>query len=277
MNIRSLQSNWHVIAATVAATLIITACQTPQTASKPAPDSGISGAQGKGVTQPPPLPAAPPTPAEKAQSQKLALDALDQLQNGDESSARTTLDQALKMDPGNEVARKLMDQIKADAQQELGPAFFRYTVQSDDTLSKIAQRFLNDRYRFYILAKYNDLRVPNRLAAGQVIKIPGKEPPPTPTKAPSKTPEPPKPEPVQKTADPAPKPPEPTPKPAEVDKNKALIQRLGREAEACQRKQDLDCAIGKWDQVLLLDPDNQPAKLKREKAIELKKQLKEIK
>ena len=56
-----------------------------------------------------------------------------------------------------------------------------------------------------------------------------------------------------------------------------MIQRTTRDAEACQRKQDLDCAIQKWDLVLQLDPDNQAAKLKREKAIELKRQLQEIK
>ena len=67
-----------------------------------------------------------------------------------------------------------MDQIKADAQKELGAVFFRYTVQRDDSLSKLAQQYLGDRFRFYILAKYNDIQNPSRLSAGQVIKLPGK-------------------------------------------------------------------------------------------------------
>ncbi len=58
------------------------------------------------------------------------------------------------------------------------PTFFRYTVQRDDSLSKLAQQYLGDRFRFYILAKYNDMANPSRLAAGQVIKIPGKAQPP---------------------------------------------------------------------------------------------------
>ena len=71
-----------------------------------------------------------------------------------------------------------MDQIKADPQKELGATFFRYTVQRDDSLSKIAQQYLGDRFRFHILAKYNDIANPSKLAAGQVIKIPGRAPPP---------------------------------------------------------------------------------------------------
>ena len=54
--------------------------------------------------------------------------------------------------------------------------FFRYTVQRDDSLSKLAQQYMGDRFRFYILAKYNDMASPSKLAAGQVIKIPGRAP-----------------------------------------------------------------------------------------------------
>ena len=114
----------------------------------------------------------------KAQSQKFALEAVDQLQNGDEIAARQTLAKALALDPANDIAKKMNDQIAADAQRELGPTFFRYTVARDDSLSKLAQQYLGDRFRFYILAKYNDITNPSRLAAGQVIKIPGRAPPP---------------------------------------------------------------------------------------------------
>ena len=96
------------------------------------------------------------------------------------------------LDPTSDLARKLMDQIKADPQKELGATFFRYTVQRDDSLSKIAQQYLGDRYKFHILAKYNDIPNPSKLAAGQVIKVPGRAPPPGTPKpaAPAPTPEP---------------------------------------------------------------------------------------
>src|SRR5207344_576811 len=103
---------------------------------------------------------------------------IDLLQNGDEAGARAKLEQAQTVDPSNDLARKLMDQIKADPQKELGAVSFRYTVQRDDSMSKLAQQYLGDRFRFYILAKYNDIHNPSRLGAGQVIKIPGRAPPP---------------------------------------------------------------------------------------------------
>jgi tetratricopeptide (TPR) repeat protein len=118
------------------------------------------------------------TPAQaKAQAQRLAIETIDLLQNGDEAGARAKLEQAQTLDASNDLARKLMEQIKADPQKELGTVSFRYTVQRDDSISKLAQQYLGDRFRFYILARYNDIQNPSKLAAGQVIKIPGRAPP----------------------------------------------------------------------------------------------------
>ncbi len=168
--------------ATLAAVLV--ACATPEP-PKPAP---VAPPPAPVVAPEPPKPVAPPvpelTPAQaKAQAQKLTIEAVTQLQNGDEASAQRTLEQALALDPTNDLAKKLMEQIKADPQKELGVVFFRYTVQRDDSLSKLAQQYLGDRFRFHILAKYNDIANPSRLAAGQVIKIPGKAPAPAPAAA----------------------------------------------------------------------------------------------
>ena len=107
---------------------------------------------------------------------KLAIQAVDLLQNGDEPAAHAVLDRALAADATNDLAKKLLDQIRADPQKELGGVYFRYTVQRDDSLSKLAQQYLGDRFRFYILARYNEMPNPSWLAAGQVIKIPGKGP-----------------------------------------------------------------------------------------------------
>jgi tetratricopeptide (TPR) repeat protein len=248
--------------------------------------------------------------AAKAQAQKLALEAVDQLQNGDESAARTTLERAAQLDPGNDLARKLGDQIRADAQRELGPVYFRYTVQKDDTLSKLAQQFLGDRFRFYILAKYNDIANPSRVAAGQVIRIPGRAPPPAaaalppdalvvppaPTAAPARA------------ADADAKPRDDVaealkkvaelqsagnleaayfaytdlaqryPASAEAAKRRdasraALLRSLDREASTAFQRQNLDLAIAKWDRILEIDPDNRKARLERERAQDLKRKL----
>jgi tetratricopeptide (TPR) repeat protein len=295
----------------VVASLLCAACasEPPSGPSAPAPTPA-----GRAPTAPAPAPepAAPPPPmAEptrdaKAQAQRTAMEAVDQLQNGDETSARATLDRALSMDPANELAKKLMDQIRADAQRELGSTFFRYTVQPDDSLSKLAQRFLGDRFRFYILAKYNDLTNPSRLHTGQVIKIPGKEPPPV--AAPARPPE------VAKPAEPEAKPPEVLVNEAERlykqalaqrqsgdldaayaslrDANRRepsnatyskqlettridLVRRYDRAATQAFQRQNLDLAIKNWDRVIDLDPNNQKAKLERARAEDLKKRMQE--
>jgi tetratricopeptide (TPR) repeat protein len=245
------------------------------------------------------------TPAQaKAQAQRLALDAVDQLQNGDEVSARQTLDKALALDPTNDLAKKLQDQIKADAQKELGPVFFRYTVQKDDSLSKLAQQYMGDRFRFYILAKYNDMASPNKLAAGQVIKIPGRQPatpppivaPPAPTSdvaapaAPEAKPRDDVADLLQKGKDLEAKgdlegayaayieAAKKTPVNAEAVRRRdatrtALLRKLDREGTQAFQRQNLDLAITKWDRVLEIDPNNQKAKLERERCLELKRKM----
>lgn len=296
------------------AALVLASCATPP---PPAPAPAPAPAP---VAPPPepPKPVAPPvpelTPAQaKAQAQKLSIDAITQLQNGDEAAAQHTLEQALGLEPANELAKKLMDQIKADPQKELGTVFFRYTVQRDDSMSKIAQQYLGDRFKFYILARYNDIQIPSKLAAGQVIRIPGKAPPPgaappRPALAPAPT----------DTTDEAAKAAAAeaaTPRNAAtalmqqgLDLQKSgniegaydafreaalrdpgnrdaalqrdamrqqLARRYEREATQAFQRQNLDESIAKWDRVLALEPGNQKAKLERERAIDLRKKLNE--
>lgn len=167
---------------------LLAGCATPPAgtpAAAPAPKAGTAApatpVAPSAAAAAAPAPRAAPVPEmspaqAKAQAQKHVLEAVDQLQNGDEAAGRQSLERALALDPGSDLARNLRDQIDADAQKELGGVFFRYTVQRDDSLSKLAQQYLGDRFKFYILAKYNDIANPGRLAAGQVIKIPGKAP-----------------------------------------------------------------------------------------------------
>jgi len=163
---------WAVVA------LALAGCATPEPAPAPAP----APAPPPVVAAPEPVKPAPPpepqlTPAQaKQQAHKLTIDAIAQLQNGEVAAAQKLLDQAQALDPTNDLARKMQDQIKADPQKELGTVFFRYTVQRDDSLSKIAQTYMGDRFKFHILAKYNDIANPSKLAAGQVIKVPGRGP-----------------------------------------------------------------------------------------------------
>ena len=296
-----------LVLAAAAALLVACAAEPP----KPAP---VAPAPAPVAAPEPPKPAAPPvpdlTPAQaKTQAQKLAIDAVTQLQNGDEASATRTLEQALALDSNNDLAKKLMEQIKADPQKELGAVFFRYTVQRDDSLSKIAQQYLGDRFRFHILAKYNDISNPSKLAAGQVIKVPGKAPPPTAARPAA---------PAAEATDEAAKAAateSATPRGASValmqqgadlqksgnlegaydayreaavrdpgNKDAAtqrdnvrqqLARRYEREATQAFQRQNLDEAINKWDRVLALEPNNQKAKLERERALDLRKRMSE--
>jgi tetratricopeptide (TPR) repeat protein len=297
--------------------VILGGCATPPPAPAPEPAAPPPVAAApeppKPVAPPPPPVPEPSTPQTRAHAQKLVLEAVEKLQNGDEPAARTILEQALTLDSANDLAKKLLDQIKADPQKELGAVFFRYTVQRDDSLSKLAAQYLGDRFRFHILAKYNEIPNPSRLAAGQVIKIPGRAQaavatpaPPRPAAAPVADPE----EAVKAAVLDS-----TTPRNAASslmqqggDRQKAgdlegaydayreavardpankeamaqrdavrvsLVRRYEREAAQSFQRQNLNDAITKWDRILVLDPNNQKAKLERERAIDLRKRMTE--
>ena len=303
------------LALMVVIALLVTGCATPpESAPAPAPAPvPVAPAPPPVVEAPKPAPPPAPelTPAQaKAQAHKLAIEAITQLQTGDEPAAQKTLDDALKLDPANELAKKLMDQIKADPQKELGAVYFRYTVQRDDSLSKLAQQYLGDRYRFHILAKYNDIANPSKLAAGQVIKIPGRQPTAAARPAAATAPEP-----ADDEAAKAATPEASTPRSASValmqqgaayqkagnleaayeayrdaaardpanrdaaaqrdSTRNTLARRYERDAALAFQRQNLDDAIANWDRVLALEPNNQKAKLERERALDLRKKLAE--
>lgn len=52
------------------------------------------------------------------------------------------------------------------------PAARTYTVKSGDTLSKIAAAELGSYKRYSEIAKMNDIRDPNRISVGQVLRLP---------------------------------------------------------------------------------------------------------
>ena len=102
--------------------------------------------------------------------------AINALQAGQEANAKKELDVVLRNEPDNKVARSLLAQINIDpnkyfASQEA----FNYTLQSGDTLTSIAQRFLDEPLKFHILARLNGITDPANLAPGRVIKVPGKK------------------------------------------------------------------------------------------------------
>lgn len=108
-----------------------------------------------------------------ADARKHLRNTLEPLMAGDEAAARNELRLALCQEPDDETAKSLLWQLDAVADDVLGREFFCYTVREGDSLPRIAKEFLGDPYRFYLLAKYNDLEQPGRLRVGQCLKIPG--------------------------------------------------------------------------------------------------------
>ena len=276
-----------------------------------APSSASTG-QHEAEPPAPPTPAVPTSPSAQQQAYKAALSAASILESGSEDQARAELLRALALDPNSKLAQSLMHQITADPIATLGRESFAYTLRSGDTLSSVAERFLGDRFTFYLLARYNDIKVPRQVAAGQTMRVPGKTPSPFPSPKPETkvTPqaeannEPPAPTPVPI------RPAEPTPGERALQKAEAaersgdlalalaelrrastldpppdkiaqlqqrLVSRFTHDARSAFAKQDLDGSIRNWDRVLTIDPGNDTAQLEKQRSIALKEKVRALK
>ena len=106
------------------------------------------------------------TPRERVQR------AIQLLDEGDEAMAMVEIDAMLAINPHDTTAVKLRDQVKADPEKLLGKSHFPYSVKPGETTSSLAKRYLGDALLFYALSRYNNLEAPNRLRAGQTLKMP---------------------------------------------------------------------------------------------------------
>ncbi|ARO87998.1 hypothetical protein EBAPG3_009580 [Nitrosospira lacus] len=152
--------------------------------------AGLCGCALVPAPKPAPLPPEPePAPVPvvvvpQGTAKELFKAGVDALQHGDGVKARPLLQQVLVLEPSHKNAASLLLQIDANPVEMLGKEYFPYKVQPGDTLSLIARRFLGDHFKFYILARYNDIIISDNLEAGRSIKIPGKKPPPSKVTAP---------------------------------------------------------------------------------------------
>lgn len=117
--------------------------------------------------------ASTPSPVAMSVETDLAFELMMRGQGGD---ARKRLNTVLKRDPNNPNAQLLRDSLDRDAKELLGPQNYPYTVRSGDTILGLAQRFLGNRLKAYQLLRYNDLKAPAVLAAGQTLRLPGEPP-----------------------------------------------------------------------------------------------------
>lgn len=260
------------------------------TAATPAVMPSAASSSTPSPSSEPPVAAAPApvvvTPATIQTAQRQATAAIELLEAGNEEQASAELQRAVQNDPNNKLAQSLLRQIQVDPVATLGREHFIYRVQAGESISRIAQRFLGDVHQFYILARYNDLKVPKQLQSGQMIKVPGKAPPASTANA---VPVGPKPSPAANATPasavtPVPVQPSavstaPTTDPAKLGEQEraAKVTASTKAARAAYARQDLVSAIRHWDSVLDLDPVNSNAKIERQRAVDLKAKLDKLK
>ncbi|AYJ85939.1 LysM domain-containing protein [Sphingomonas paeninsulae] len=104
-------------------------------------------------------------------------DAVALLVDGDVKAARKMLSMMAKRDPSDQQTAALIASLDADPVAALGTKSFAYRVQPGDHMTSLAQRFLGDRLKFYLLARYNSIDVPKKIVTGQTLRIPGTAPP----------------------------------------------------------------------------------------------------
>ncbi|MCU7802568.1 MAG: LysM peptidoglycan-binding domain-containing protein [Candidatus Thiodiazotropha sp. (ex Lucinoma borealis)] len=129
-----------------------------------------------------------PQPTDSLTPSQRVRKALQQLEHGDYENAHNQLTWALQEKPTLQIATNLLQQMEADPIEYLGLKSFFYDVEPGDSLSIISKKFLNDPLKFVILARYNKLDNPSKLAPGQRIRVPGvmpdrKKPKPKPKKS----------------------------------------------------------------------------------------------
>jgi hypothetical protein len=100
-------------------------------------------------------------------------DAVALLVDGNVKAARKMLSAMAKRDPADRRTTALIATLDADPVATLGARNFPYRVQAGDHMTGLAQRFLSDRLKFYLLARYNGITVPKAIAVGQILRIPG--------------------------------------------------------------------------------------------------------
>jgi len=120
----------------------------------------------------PAIPAAPlATPGLSARERQNR--AAELLGTGQGVLARAELLAVLAEQPGNAVARKLLDQIDRDPRELLGEKNYVYKVRPGDSMSSLADRLMGDSLMFYGLARYNGIADPSQMSVGQTLLIPG--------------------------------------------------------------------------------------------------------
>jgi hypothetical protein len=99
--------------------------------------------------------------------------AVELLNHAHRDQARAELMAMAATAPRDMAGTRLLRDMDEDPKVVLGEQNFAYTVRPGETMETLAERFLGDRLRFYILARYNNIDAPADVTAGRVLMIPG--------------------------------------------------------------------------------------------------------
>ena len=215
------------------------------------------------------------------------------LEEGRPAAARIELLEYLEVKPGSAVAQDILVQIDTPAGEYFPEDFHVVELKSGQSLSTLSKTYLGSVYQFHALAKYNAIAQPSRTKVGQKIRIPLTVVAREALRAQARESEI-----VPATADVVPPKQSPGPESGEALAPKAAASKnldavvpsgavpalsakqkadqadsLHREALNAYRAQDLDKAIGLWDQLLELAPDYESASIYRSQAVELRNKL----
>jgi tetratricopeptide (TPR) repeat protein len=241
------------------------------------------------------------TPQQGLTSQERFREVLYLLEQGEPVPARAELMVYLQDQPGSDVGADLLRQIDLPAEEYFPQDYRAVRLASGQSLSNLSSEYLGSIYKFHALAKYNGIPRPRRLKAGQDIRIPltpeaiaafdaldsqPPEPGPGESVSPAAAAEADsQPTEVSPTAEPLPdlEPELESELESELDSETGSsspavpdVEAMHREALNAYRAQNLTRAIALWDEVLIIDPDHENARLYRAQAIELQKKLRSL-
>jgi tetratricopeptide (TPR) repeat protein len=98
--------------------------------------------------------------------------ALKLLETGQSGQAKAELEAYIAESPSSKVAQGLLEQIDTPIEDYFPAESFAVTVAPGETLSTLAQTFLDDPLKFYVLARYNNIDNPSQVSVGQTLNIP---------------------------------------------------------------------------------------------------------
>ncbi|MDX1694986.1 MAG: tetratricopeptide repeat protein [Ketobacteraceae bacterium] len=98
--------------------------------------------------------------------------AIAALGKGQRDEARSKVNEVLDKDPDNADALALLEQMDVNPVIYFGSEYFEYKARAGDSMTRIADRFLKDHLKFYILSRYSGIDNPASLVRGQTVRIP---------------------------------------------------------------------------------------------------------